>query len=562
MSRIARAHGHAHRRFSVVTLCAAALLIGTSVNTARAAGTDLTFTPGSWTVATGTGTIVGNGIPVVVSSSLVVQGDGRTHRVFEVGSLTVDVGADVRVSGAYPAEFRASGPVSVAGTLDASAANGAPGPGAAFGGAGGAPGQGGQSAPGLAGGLGAGLNRCGGLGGIGGIGGDGSRGVNGAPCPTTDSGTAGNGGGGGGGGGLGAVPSFAPGGGGGGGGSAGPGQPIGGVGGAGGGKLVLVSTQSITVGGIVRGLGAPGARGATGSGNGGGGGGGGGGGALAFDAPSVVVAAAAVIDARGGIGGTGGASVSGAGGSGGIGTVFVRATTFTNGGTTFPAPIVSTVPPPNQAPTATEDSYSTPTAGALQVAAPGVLGNDEDPEADSLTAVLESGPAHGDLSLALNGSFTYTPAAGFSGTDHFSYRASDGSATSAPASVSIEVTPPSTTFAATVRPPINADSSPETRSTFSASRGVVPVKFALTADGEPTCDLPPATVAVERLAGAGTEPINESLYTGPSDTGSEFRIADCQYHYNLRSSQLGAGTYRVVLLIGSESAGFAVFDLR
>ena len=28
--------------------------------------------------------------------------------------------------------------------------------------------------------------------------------------------------------------------------------------------------------------------------------------------------------------------------------------------------------------------------------------------------------------MAANGSFVYTPAAGFSGTDHFTYRASDG----------------------------------------------------------------------------------------------------------------------------------------
>ena len=66
----------------------------------------------------------------------------------------------------------------------------------------------------------------------------------------------------------------------------------------------------------------------------------------------------------------------------------------------------------------------------LTVAAPGVLGNDADPDGDPLTAVLVTGPSHGTLTLNANGSFTYTPAADFTGSDSFSYRASDGTLTS------------------------------------------------------------------------------------------------------------------------------------
>ena len=58
--------------------------------------------------------------------------------------------------------------------------------------------------------------------------------------------------------------------------------------------------------------------------------------------------------------------------------------------------------------------------------APGVLGNDTDPEGLPLTARLVSGPAHGTLTLNPNGSFTYTPAANYHGPDEFWYRASDG----------------------------------------------------------------------------------------------------------------------------------------
>jgi Bacterial Ig domain len=90
-------------------------------------------------------------------------------------------------------------------------------------------------------------------------------------------------------------------------------------------------------------------------------------------------------------------------------------------------------------PTATPDSYSTPAGVTLDVGASGVLANDGGLE---LTAELVSGPAHGTLTLKGGGSFRYVPASGFSGIDHFSYRA-DASAgeDSAPAIVTIHVTP-------------------------------------------------------------------------------------------------------------------------
>lgn len=55
-----------------------------------------------------------------------------------------------------------------------------------------------------------------------------------------------------------------------------------------------------------------------------------------------------------------------------------------------------------------------------------VLANDRDPEGGKLTAILKSGPGNGAVSLAADGSFTYTPKAGFSGSDSFTYAASDG----------------------------------------------------------------------------------------------------------------------------------------
>ena len=77
----------------------------------------------------------------------------------------------------------------------------------------------------------------------------------------------------------------------------------------------------------------------------------------------------------------------------------------------------------------------------LTVAAPGVLGNDFDQNGDPLSAELVPNGTVGTVNLKLNGSFTYTPASGFTGDDQFFYQASDGVALSNLATVLISVTP-------------------------------------------------------------------------------------------------------------------------
>ncbi len=93
----------------------------------------------------------------------------------------------------------------------------------------------------------------------------------------------------------------------------------------------------------------------------------------------------------------------------------------------------------NTAPVATAESYTTPANTALTIAAPGVLGNDFDIDNDPLTAVLVTGTANGTLTLNADGSFTYTPNAGFSGIDIFTYQANDGTVNSNRATVQIGV---------------------------------------------------------------------------------------------------------------------------
>lgn len=93
----------------------------------------------------------------------------------------------------------------------------------------------------------------------------------------------------------------------------------------------------------------------------------------------------------------------------------------------------------NDPPVAVADLYRTDEDIALSVPAPGVLGNDGDSDSTPLRAVLVNPPAQGTVALAPDGRFTYTPARDFSGTDSFSYRASDGSQVSGITTVTLEV---------------------------------------------------------------------------------------------------------------------------
>jgi VCBS repeat-containing protein len=130
----------------------------------------------------------------------------------------------------------------------------------------------------------------------------------------------------------------------------------------------------------------------------------------------------------------------------------------------------------NQAPTAVPDSYSVADGQTLTVpATSGLLKNDTDADSGSLQAQIVAGPGHGTLGLKLDGGFTYTPTAGFAGTDTFTYRASDGTATSAPATVTITV----------AAPPEVAPSRCAPRATVNVTTAVVGGKLQATVEALP-----------------------------------------------------------------------------
>lgn len=76
------------------------------------------------------------------------------------------------------------------------------------------------------------------------------------------------------------------------------------------------------------------------------------------------------------------------------------------------------------APVATANAYSVVRNQTLTVTAPGVLGNDSDPNGDTITAQLVTNPAAGTLTLNANGSLTYV-APSTTGTRSFTYRVVD-----------------------------------------------------------------------------------------------------------------------------------------
>jgi uncharacterized repeat protein (TIGR01451 family) len=109
--------------------------------------------------------------------------------------------------------------------------------------------------------------------------------------------------------------------------------------------------------------------------------------------------------------------------------------------TSEPATVTINVQAVNDAPAANTDFYTTSEDEPISIAAAvGILLNDYDAEDDALTALLEAGPTHGTLSsFTPDGAFTYQPDAGYAGSDSFTYRANDGSATSELATVTITI---------------------------------------------------------------------------------------------------------------------------
>lgn len=100
-----------------------------------------------------------------------------------------------------------------------------------------------------------------------------------------------------------------------------------------------------------------------------------------------------------------------------------------------------TLVPVNDTPVAANDHYALNEDTPLVVNSNGVLFNDSDPDGDPLTAVVVAQSLHGTVILNGDGTFTYTPAPYFNGTDSFYYRGCDPTGACDTATVLLTVVP-------------------------------------------------------------------------------------------------------------------------
>ena len=107
------------------------------------------------------------------------------------------------------------------------------------------------------------------------------------------------------------------------------------------------------------------------------------------------------------------------------------------------ATVTITVAAQSDAPVAGDDQYTTPLNTELSVSAEdGLLANDSDVDSSLLRVLPGTNPANGTVVVLSDGSFTYTPNDGFTGTDTFRYVLQDDTEPplSAFGTVTIEVT--------------------------------------------------------------------------------------------------------------------------
>lgn len=162
----------------------------------------------------------------------------------------------------------------------------------------------------------------------------------------------------------------------------------------------------------------------------------------------------------------------------------------------IPVTVTITVAPPNGAPITTDDAYTTDEDTALNVAAPGLLANDDDPDGDALAAELAELPNAGQVVVNSDGSFSYTPQPDFHGSDSFTYSVDDGHGNSSTAQVIITVNP--------------INDTPQAQDDFASSEGDTPVDIPVLANDLGLGDRP-LTISLETSPGEGIVELIDNL---------------------------------------------------
>jgi hypothetical protein len=125
-----------------------------------------------------------------------------------------------------------------------------------------------------------------------------------------------------------------------------------------------------------------------------------------------------------------------------FGTAVLRVTATDAAGATVSSQFTHSVIAVNDAPVLLNYSGETFSGQPLTATTPGLLLRATDVDDSSISVVLIQGPSHGTVTIRPDGSFTYTPATGYFGSDSFRFAGSDGQTTGATMTASLFVQAP------------------------------------------------------------------------------------------------------------------------
>ncbi|MCI0684016.1 MAG: Ig-like domain-containing protein [Gemmataceae bacterium] len=207
-------------------------------------------------------------------------------------------------------------------------------------------------------------------------------------------------------------------------------------------------------------------------------------------------------------------------------------------GTTY-ANMEVVAPNDNEFPVANDDTAATFVDSPVVVA---VKANDQDPDGDSLNVIGVTDPPHGTASIRFDDSITYTPDAGFVGTDTFDYTITDGRGGTATATVTVTVAPNP--------PPVAND---DTAATYEDSPVVIAVKAN---DQDPNGD-PLNVIGVTQPAhGTASIRFDDSITYTP-DPGF---VGTDTFDYTITDGHGGTATATVTVTVRRQSRLFADFN--
>jgi VCBS repeat-containing protein len=184
------------------------------------------------------------------------------------------------------------------------------------------------------------------------------------------------------------------------------------------------------------------------------------------------------------------------------------------------------VNPINDAPSALGDFYTIDENTVLNIAAPGILGNDSDVDGDTLTPILDTTTSNGTLSLNFDGSFTYV--SNSNNSDSFTYYVNDGSLDSSIVTVEITVIPENNA-------PVAQDDNAETQQN-------VPIRIDV----------------LENDSDAEDDSLNILLTVDPSETKGTIELEGSEVLFTPIADFVGETTFSYVVSDGDKTSNSAL----